>query len=901
MKETLTHNALEGLNNKQLQAVISKEKRLLVLAGAGSGKTRTLLEKVNYLISEEQVESKSILAITFTKNAANEMIDRMILSVDQSGYYQKVLNGNGFTNAEIHLERSRLLEKYSWLNQLTFKTFHSFCYQILRNEGANVFDNKFKIVPQQKDNSSEFNSISAEKTEPELLRDAAVKLCHDKDYLLLLKRYILDYYVDCINEDDEGKERRGNGEWFRTLKGDHVRSKSEQYIADWLYRHSIEYVYEKKERIGKKSFYPDFFIPSANLYLEHVSDLSYPTYWKEMEFKQGGKKCIKTYDKVTRSSVAFNQMLDKVVKGKISKSLEATKVLNYDEEFSGYHKELNRFYRQVKEVKGMLGTSNKSLNEIRIEAAKNKHERVRLFYELAIPIIEEYYNNCTDKSYIDFDGLIEYAIRLFKENEKVRSRYLKRFKYVLVDEFQDVNNSQVEFLKLLLAKDSQLFCVGDDWQSIYGFRGSEIDYIVNFEKHFENAKLITLNFNYRSSDTIVVASNEIIKNNNFQIPKEIKAVNRGGKKIEVHYEEFEGQEVSFAWEKIQYHLSSGIKPEEILILYRRSAMSEQLKKALKKSDISVQFKTIHGAKGLEAKVVFILGLHASRGGFPDPWLQDKIYHIIKKTDYEVLYEEERRLFYVALTRAKEYVYLMSKKGSVSDFVKEIPKNLLENHEGNLKPIGPIVVLCKSCNSLLNDHYKFCPECGHKIKDTKTVHNGQKIHSIDLEVKKQTDQEIIVTCLKNLTFLPGLTYLAKILKGSKSVLTQGNSPEDFMHYGAFPFKTIKTIKTQIQELVDADILGTSIGSFGRVKICVPRDPEVKVVEHGQITLKGNWIKEEAQKKYANAYESWTEKHDEELEKMFCEGKTKNEMMSYFQRSYSAIRARIERLELIDKYS
>ena len=143
----------------------------------------------------------------------------------------------------------------------------------------------------------------------------------------------------------------------------------------------------------------------------------------------------------------------------------------------------------------------------------------------------------------------------------------------MVDEFQDVNNLQVKLLNLLTKESTQLFCVGDDWQSIYGFRGSEIGYIVNFEEHFADSQLLTLNLNYRSTDPIVSASTEAIKKNKFQIPKEIKAVKRGGQKIKIFYEEQEGQANSFIWETIEKHVEEGISPEEILVLYRRSAMA----------------------------------------------------------------------------------------------------------------------------------------------------------------------------------------------------------------------------------------------------------------------------------------------------------------------------------------
>jgi superfamily I DNA/RNA helicase len=380
-----------------------------------------------------------------------------------------------------------------------------------------------------------------------------------------------------------------------------------------------------------------------------------------------------------------------------------------------------------------------------------------MFYKLALPIIKGYYEYCTNRSYLDFDDLIEYSLKLFKEHSETREKYQKQYKYVMVDEFQDVNNQQVAFLKELVNEDSQLFCVGDDWQSIYGFRGSEIEYIVNFQEHFSEPEIIKLNLNYRSTDAIVKASNEVIKKNRYQVAKEITAVKKGGAKIAVNYAETEGEPESFIYRKIQQHIDEGIQPEEILILYRRSAMKNGIEKSLLKSGLNVQFKTIHGAKGLEAQVVFILGLNSGSGGFPDPWMQDKIYHAIKKTKYSTLLEEERRLFYVALTRAKKNLYLMSQKGNISEFIKDIPKELMLINENETKGVAFEFTICDGCESKIEEHFKFCPECGNsinKIIEQKTEETNlfasvkEKINTLPLKHTGVLDSHIQKARLKH---------------------------------------------------------------------------------------------------------------------------------------------------------
>ena len=720
MKNLTTKTDLSTLNDKQRAAVLSECNRLLVLAGAGSGKTKTLLHKINYLVDDKLVDAKNILAVTFTKNASNGMLDRLIVSADNTGYYEKFLQTKGSSITEKSKERQSFLKKFPWLDKLTVKTIHSLCYQIIKTDGVHIYDNKFKIVADQK-SSSEFHGNTAEETVSDIIEKVTINLSNNKLFLLKLKRYILNYFVDFIHHHKEQEEFRPQGKFFTSLRGDKVRSKSEQFIADWFYRNSIEYVYEPEVKVGNSAFHPDFFIPQAKIYLEHISNKSYPSFWKEGKMKIAGNTCIKTYDDATHNSAIFNKVLDRVIKGRISSDLSSATVLHYDEEFSNFKKEIRKFYREVNEVRNKIVNSEKPMEQIVNEASESDFERVRLFYELAIPIINEFNDYCTNKSYLDFDGLLTKSIQLLQEYPNIRERYHDRFKYILVDEFQDVNNLQVKLLNLLTKKSTQLFCVGDDWQSIYGFRGSEIGYIVNFKEHFADSELLTLNLNYRSTDPIVSASTEAIKKNKFQIPKDIKAVKRGGQKIKIFYEEQEGQSHAFIWKTIETHIDEGINPEDILVLYRRSAMASDLIKALKNSGHNIQFRTIHSAKGLEAKVVFILGLHSNKGGFPDPWLQDKIYQVIKPTDYDDLFEEERRLFYVALTRAEDHLYLISKKGAVSDFIRDIPDEYVFFSQSEKSHNSNKVELCGSCESKIEDHYKFCPVCGSTItKEGNTI-------------------------------------------------------------------------------------------------------------------------------------------------------------------------------------
>nr|WP_271544895.1 ATP-dependent helicase [Pelobium sp.] len=720
--ENIVKANLSALNDKQYEAVVSDDKRLLVLAGAGSGKTKTLLQKLIYLIEDKGVSPSSILAITFTKNATNEMIDRLIISADNSGEYEKALFDKKISKIEKDKERYIQQKRHKWIDGLTVKTFHSFCYSILRNYGVNEFDNKFRIIgDEKKDEEDEVSKHVAPETVFEVIHKLLIEQCDNNEYLLHLKRYILDYIIDKVHlKKVDPKFLPKDGKYFTSLDGTKVRSKSEQFIADWFYRHSIKYEYEPLLNVKDFSFHPDFYIPDANLYIEHISDKSYSTKDKEEQFQKGNLLLVKTFDSMTTDSALFNHSLDKIVKNRLPSNYHKTVALNFKEEFNGYQEDVKDFVQQIIRITDMIKVENINIDLALENAQKDQHERVRHFYELAIPVVKKYIHYCTDKSYLDFNDLISRSTSLFQNHEDIANKYRNKFEYILVDEFQDVNNLQVELIKLLLTDKTQLFCVGDDWQSIYGFRGSNVSYIVEFENHFKNAKTIKLNLNYRSTQNIVGASNEVIKNNKFKVEKDVQASKKSEHKIVVYSGSNEEENVRFCLEKVRELIEDGISNDEILFLYRRSKMFTPYFYKFRNEGIRIQGKTIHASKGLESKVVFIIGLTEGNGGFPDIWLEDRIFQVIKKANHDLLMEEERRLFYVAITRAKDKLFLITEKGNESSFLKEIPEVFTVRTTIPIKSVIEKVITCDACYSQLEKLWVVCPYCGQKV-----IENGHE--------------------------------------------------------------------------------------------------------------------------------------------------------------------------------
>ena len=714
MKTEPTH--FGNLNVNQREAVESSQKEVLVLAGAGSGKTKTLLQKIIYLIEEKDVSPSSILAVTFTKNAANEMVDRLILSADKSNAYKTLLSDKKLSKAKLDSERYNFQKQFKWIDSLTIRTFHSLCYSVMRTDGVNEFDNKFRIISDQKrDEEDELNRYVAPETVFEVVHKLLITHCSDSEYLLNLKRYILDYLIDKIHIErkfDPALVR--DGRYFTTLDGTKVRSKSEQYIADWLYRHSIKYEYEPLINVKDFYFHPDFYIPEANLYIEHVSDKSYSTRQKEEQFEKGKLLFVKTYEAMTKDSSLFNHTLDRIIKNRLPANYHKEIVLTYKEEFNGYFDDVRDFVGQVMRITDMIKVENIDLKLVADNAAADQHERVRSFYELAIPIVKLYNEYCVDKSYLDFNDLISRTIALFKNQSDIANKYNNKYHYILVDEFQDVNNLQVELVKLLLTDKTQLFCVGDDWQSIYGFRGSNVSYIIDFAKHFPASKIFKLNLNYRSTQHIVGASNEVISYNKYKVEKEIVASKKSEHKIVVYAGDNDDDNVLFCVETARRLFSEGYSYDDVLFLYRRSKMFAPYYSRFRIEGMRVQGKTIHAAKGLEAKVVFIIGLTEGYGGFPDIWLEDRIFQVIKKANHDLLLEEERRLFYVAITRAKDKLFLITEKGNESSFLREIPDAFTVKTSASALPVTEKVILCQNCYSQMEKLWVVCPYCGCKL-------------------------------------------------------------------------------------------------------------------------------------------------------------------------------------------
>ncbi len=252
----------------------------------------------------------------------------------------------------------------------------------------------------------------------------------------------------------------------------------------------------------------------------------------------------------------------------------------------------------------------------------------------------------------DFHDLMAKAIEILHNDTDFRRAIFERYSYIFVDEFQDTSDDNFLLLNLLLPpKNRNLFVVGDDWQSIYGFRNARVEYTVNMRKYFPETRIINLTVNYRSKKEIVTLSNTFIRRNRFRTKKKLFSARGRGGTVRGYTVKERIEEISLI-KKILPHLKGNAA-----ILFRNNWQGEIIQKALGKDAGMLSFLTMHGSKGLEFKTVIIAGI--SDDIIPDP-----------SNDME----EERRLLYVALTRAKDECIIIAHQkndGTLAVFAREL--------------------------------------------------------------------------------------------------------------------------------------------------------------------------------------------------------------------------------------
>jgi DNA helicase-4 len=338
----------------------------------------------------------------------------------------------------------------------------------------------------------------------------------------------------------------------------------------------------------------------------------------------------------------------------------------------------------VKKIIKELGYDPKIYNpraiRNKISSCKNEMTTPEMYEKYAVSdyekIVNEIYKKYEKKlkknNSVDFDDLLLLPIKLFKSYPDVLEKYQNIYKYILIDEYQDISKIRFELiLEILKNTNAKLVCVGDDYQAIYGFSGSNLKIFLDFFNYFPNGKRIDIKKTYRNSYELVNTSVKFIKKNPFQLRKNIHANFLFKYPIVlVYYDDF----------KKSYHdLFDYLYLEnerKVLVLARYNKDLEEVKN-MEHVGIETRYLTVHMAKGLEEDSVVLIKFSNDYLGFPSKIENNRLLSIILDNDEDIPYAEERRLFYVALTRCKKRIYILVPRDNPSIFLKEIKSSCVE--------------------------------------------------------------------------------------------------------------------------------------------------------------------------------------------------------------------------------
>lgn len=680
-QELLANIDNKSLDEQQKDAVVCDEDNSLVIAGAGSGKTLTIVGKVKYLIERKKIKPEDILLISFARKAADEMTERL----KKIGIELEAATFHKFGLEIISLSCGSRPDVFDDSDLRSF--LEDFFTNQISTIGGVTIQNLTEFF-------AYYIQIPAEARSFEEI--GRVYENERKSELETLKSKFLKTKAEEFDKDK------------RTLNGEFVKSHEEVQIANFMFLHGIEYEYERlyphvSENEGRyrKKYRPDFYLPKYDIYLEHfaidengnlpqftpVEEQKYKegVDWKRKIHKKHKTKLIETYTWYSRKGILLTE-LEKTLK-------KAGVVVNdppYEEIYDAVFKDIgDKYYKEFIKLCGTFlqlyksnGYDIDSLETLNYKSKQYQNpffrERLKLFKSIIKVLIERYENNLKQLGKVDFSDMIMQAVKC------IDSGYdLKKHKYVIVDEFQDISLARYKLLKCIVDKcGAKLFCVGDDWQSIYRFTGSDIGIFSRFEDYFGFTKVLKLETTYRVTQNISDIASDFILKNPAQREKKIEAQRNLKYPLKLYlYDNEPFPAIRSAIEDINKNFDNG---KSILILGRTNYDKDLLNAmdfkegkggaylvSSKYKGLEIKFLTVHKAKGLEADNVIILNFNNSTLGFPNKISDDPLLELVLSDSDTFLYAEERRLFYVALTRSKNNVYLIANRHSASEFLHDI--------------------------------------------------------------------------------------------------------------------------------------------------------------------------------------------------------------------------------------
>ena len=666
------------LTQCQRRACIIDNDNNLLLAGAGTGKTSVMVGRTGYLLNSLQAKSDEILLLAYGRKAGNEMDERI---------------------------RDKLST-----DKISATTFHSLGLSII----AQVEGGKPSLSVFADD----------EKAKSAWIQSCFEKLINeDRQYRKLILEYFGQYYY----VERSAFDFKSKGEYYqyltdndiRSFKGEQVKSFGELYIANSLFSYGIEYQYQAKyaydvKTSERKQYQPDFFLPELNVYIEYYGidenedtapyidkdEYHKSIQWKRdthnkfntvcLEFTYAQHKADQLLSALKASLIERQKQSDLSPADSFPIELIPTEVILATLNESGRITELAKTFTQLVGLykaaclDATLDRTLESTLKGTIIANSAEPKQTEKALALLKPILSAYEQHLTYHHEIDFEDMINKALTYVQAG-----KFQSPWRYIMVDEFQDISEPRARLVKALRDnnKECSVFAVGDDWQAIYRFSGADVTLTTDFSNYFGSTTQSALDQTFRFNNQIGKVATDFISKNPAQINKTITSLTqvnapavsllkRDNSQFRARKTTLIDEMANGAIDDVLAAISAKVcKPVTVYLLARFWFLLPSNIDINRLNNqyplLTIDAQSFHASKGKEADYVIIVGLKKGVHGFPSekaiPALLDAL--LAKKETFA--YAEERRLFYVALTRARDRVYIIGDMTESNHFVKEL--------------------------------------------------------------------------------------------------------------------------------------------------------------------------------------------------------------------------------------
>lgn len=717
----------KSLDSQQREAIVVDEDAVKVIAGAGSGKTFTIQGKVKYLTEKRDVDPSEILAISFSNASVDDLKERIAEPIDIKTFHKVgkdiLTQYNQYSRPDTSaLKRiiKRYLTKKALKNEdISKKLIEFFSFYI--NVPPSEDDIKYEGDLLDWQEGVDFSTLKRrfKNKQRETLNNEIVRSYEELYIANFLFIYGIKYtYEKIYSYPNKNFEREFNKfKEFLFSFNEEIPDELKNDITKGLL--NLTDIFEEYEI---KDYLPDFYLDDYNIYIEHfglnrncenhlIGGKSSEEYVKEMEWKRKvhkkyGTTLIETFsyyqsenrlltrlaEKLQAQGVEFNEIEYREVyrillENKTIKEWEDFIVLlkTFIELFKGNNYDETKFKEFYDYVGGLKDSFSK--------------DRTIAFLKIVEEIYNDYEAYLLKIKKIDFNDMINKASDCI-----VKNGLDLPYKYIIVDEYQDTSFTRYNLLRNICDSiGAKIMVVGDDWQSIYSFSGCDVNIFTKFDNFFDVCETRYIEKTYRNSQQLIDASSNFVMKNPDQTRKELKSSKSLKYPIKLVNFDNDFDEI-LKFELIIKNIinQSTFKNKKILILGRNNKDIFNLLKNFnveneygkrkfeilgdedklrrnkfvkivyrESPDVNIEYRTVHQSKGLECDNVILINLKNWKAGFPNKMVDDPVLNFVKRNGDSFSYAEERRLFYVALTRTKNNVYLLAPYFKSSVFVQEL--------------------------------------------------------------------------------------------------------------------------------------------------------------------------------------------------------------------------------------